>query len=176
MVSSFLFGGCFGSGGNTNFEGDGEISRLNSPALLGTDGWRVNFEEIPLSKKYSATYSFQGLPKEGDLKHYVAYFYVPASVDAHSLRDAQLEMILYMNGTQISSFKSRLEKWICFSFTSSSEKADQGDGLEKNYYNLDLRIPAIPENQYTLRINYSPPEKLSSEESGYIYLSLGGFK
>ena len=176
MNSFFFFGGCFSSDENASFEGDGEVSRLDAPAFFGKGGWRVEFEEILLSKKHSATYSFRGLPTEKGLKDYVVYLYVPATVGARSVSDAQLEVILYTNGILAASFKGPLEKWVCFSFASNSNDTNNGDGLEKNYYNLDLQIPAVPKNQYTLRVNYSPTANISRDEIGYIYLSLGGFK
>lgn len=176
MGIPFFFGGCSRSGENTIFEGDGELSRLDSPAFFGTGGWRVEFEEILLSEKQRLTYSFRGLPMEKKLKDYVAYFYVPTSVDARSVSDAQLEMILYINGTQASSFEGSLEEWICFSFAPNAQDEKGGDGLEKNYYSFDLRIPAVPEKQYTLHVNYSPSKNIPSGKVGYVYLSLGGFK
>lgn len=177
LMGSFVFwGGCFSSEENLAFEGDGEVFRLDSPAFFGTGGWRVQFEQFTLSAEHSVKYSFRGLPTEGKLKQYLAYFYVPAGVDALSLKDAQLELILHKNGAQVASFKSHLENWTCFSFAPNSKGTSAGDGLAKNYYSLDLRIPAVPENQYTLCVNYSPPVNMSSEEVGYIYLSLGGFK
>ena len=176
MVNSFFLGGCFSSEESESYKGDGELTRLQSPGLLGSNGWRVKFDDLSLSNKFSVDYSFSGLPQVDGLEEYIVYFYVPPSLHANLLDDAILEMVLFVNGNLVSSCNGPIRDWIRSSFTSKEAEFADGDGLEKSYYCLKMRIPALPENQYTLKVKYNPSITTSNDEIGYVYLRIGGSK
>lgn len=176
-MSSFLFFlGCFSSKESGSYQGDGKLTRLESPGLFGSSGWQIKFDDFSLSNKFNVDYSFSGLPQVDGLEEYKVYFYIPPSLHASLLSDAILEMVLFVNGNLVSSCNGPMRDWICSSFISNGAEFTNGDGLEKSYYCLKMKIPALPENQYTLKVKYTPPITISNDEIGYVYLSIGGYK
>jgi len=172
----FVFSGCAQVDDNL-YRGNGELIYLEKPGMLGSEGWKVVFEEFPLSEKYDAVFSFAGLPAVKKVDSYTAYLYVPPTLELDKLDKAVLKMSLYANGAMVSEFSAPMKEWVCTSYSLNSSFKNGGDGMVKCFYYPDMEIPANPQTQYKLEVNYLPSMQVTNNHSiGYYFLQIGGSK
>lgn len=171
-----IFGGCAKEKVGPVYKGDGKLIDLAVPGMFGHSGWRIDFDVFSLSKDFSATYVFTGLPEIQKPRPYYPFLYIPPTLQRLAFDSAVLQMELYANCDLIAKCDKPINKWDCWTTSSTAKVATLGDGLEKRFYDRDLSIAANRDIEYRLHVHYTPPKSGAVDGLGHFFLQIGGLK
>ena len=159
-----------------NYKGDGKIIFIDTSDPRYAPGWLIKFDDFSLSNEFKNTYSFAGLPGVENQKSYTPYLYTSPSANDSEFDQANLEMTLFADGKQISTYNASMKDWI-FTDPYPRDSAENAPGTkDKNFYCLGVSIPYRPEVHYNLQVHYTPPKSIDIDRKGHFYIIMAGGK
>lgn len=145
-----------------DYKGDGNISYLNSPGPLGTDGFKVVMPTFELSRHIEREYNLEGMPKGDD---YFIYLVVDDSKFNKDILSGTFRVLIKSKGKIMSQEEGSLSSMI------------RGRWSNKNwFYFRELGFKLNPSlEKLSITASYSN-DGLKIPISANIVIERGGFK